>query len=338
MVDGYDTAHQQGQPAATSENSLVFPVTVTGTDGGSPARASRLMTFTCRLTAEAGSLAKRHRSGDLPVEYTGQSNTSYAFYSIAHDAAGNVESKKPLIEASTYVPNLTPPVTTVDATTGTNPSTLNTTTGTFTLNMTGNDPGGGQLTYFDVFASVDSGPYTLVNGAAVPAAPPDSSGNYPHDYYLPGPRRRQGAYLFLLQRRHRRQGKRPIDAYYAEPDADRDLRCRLFAAGDRPDRGGRAVERSYIRYLNVTFNESDAQSDGALTQIINSLGTSSPDLLIYKYDLNGDGSSTAQSGVPVSLAGVTATVIDHAIELDSAPRASGGARRRQRRMATTSWT
>ena len=43
--------------------------------------------------------------------YTGQSNTTYAFYSIAHDLAGNTENKKPLIEASTYVPNLTPPVT-----------------------------------------------------------------------------------------------------------------------------------------------------------------------------------------------------------------------------------
>ena len=76
------------------------------------------------------------------------------------------------------MPNLTPPVTTVDATTGTNPSTLNTTTGTFTLNLTGNDPGGGLITYFEVFVSIDGGAYQEVGPYAIPAGPADSSGNY----------------------------------------------------------------------------------------------------------------------------------------------------------------
>ena len=35
-----------------------------------------------------------------------------------------------------------------------------------------------------------------------------------------------------------------------------------------------AAERSYIRYLDVDFNESDAQSSGGLTAIAGSLGTS----------------------------------------------------------------
>ena len=81
-----------------------------------------------------------------------------------------------------------------------------------------------------------------------------------------------------------------------------------------------AAERSYIRYLDVDFNESDAQSGGQLTAIAGSLGTSSPAVQLYKYDLNGD----ASSKTAVSLAGVTATVIDHAIELDFGTAGLGG--------------
>ncbi len=39
-----------------------------------------------------------------------------------------------------------------------------------------------------------------------------------------------------------------------------------------------AVERSFIRYLQVDFNESDSQSGGELTQIVNSLKTASPEI------------------------------------------------------------
>ena len=78
-----------------------------------------------------------------------------------------------------------------------------------------------------------------------------------------------------------------------------------------------AAERSYIRYLDVNFNESDAQSGGQLTTIAGSLGTA---VQLYRYDLNGDASS--KTAVPLS--GVTATVIDHAIELDFGTAGLGG--------------
>ena len=69
------------------------------------------------------------------------------------------------------------------------------TTGTFTLNITGNDPGGGIVADFEVFVSVDSGPYTMVNGTAIPAGPPNSQGNTSRDDPLPGPDRRQQHHL-----------------------------------------------------------------------------------------------------------------------------------------------
>ena len=81
-----------------------------------------------------------------------------------------------------------------------------------------------------------------------------------------------------------------------------------------------AAERSYIRYLDIAFNESDTQSGGDLTQIVNSVGTSSPDIRIYQYDLNGD----ASSKTPVSLSNVDISVIDHAIELDFGAKGIGG--------------
>ena len=81
-----------------------------------------------------------------------------------------------------------------------------------------------------------------------------------------------------------------------------------------------AVERSYIRYLQVDFNESDSQSGGELTQIVNSLKTASPEIQLYQYDLNDD----ASSKTAVSLSGVTVAVIDHAIELDFGANGLGG--------------
>ena len=165
-------------PLPARETSLVFPVSVTGSDGGSPASGVASYDIYASTNGGAWTFWTNVPASSPTANFTGQSNTTYAFYSIAHDLAGNIESKKPFIEASTYVPNLTPPVTTVDATTGTNPSTLNTTTGTFTLNITGSDPGGGLITYFEVYVSVDGGAYQEVGPYAIPAGPADSNGNY----------------------------------------------------------------------------------------------------------------------------------------------------------------
>src|SRR5262249_51662987 len=109
--------------------------------------------------------------------FTGQSHTTYAFYSIAHDEAGNTESKKPAVEASTYLPDLTPPVSAVNGTTGAAPSTVDPATGTFTLSVRGTDAGGSGVASFRVFAAVDAGDFTPVVGT-LPAGAPDGQGNY----------------------------------------------------------------------------------------------------------------------------------------------------------------
>ena len=79
--------------------------------------------------------------------------------------------------------------------------------------------------------------------------------------------------------------------------------------------------RSFIRYLDIGFNESNSQSGGELTTIVNSIGTGSPDIVIYKYDLNGDASS--KTAVPLGSPTVI-DVIDHAIEIDFGSGGIGG--------------
>ncbi len=111
--------------------SLSFAVSVTGSDGGNP--PSGVASYDIYASTNGGpwSLWTTVPASNPTATFTGRSNTTYAFYSVAHDLAGNTESKKPTIEASTYLPDLTPPVTSVDGTTGANPSSVNSSTGTF---------------------------------------------------------------------------------------------------------------------------------------------------------------------------------------------------------------
>ncbi len=301
--------------------SLTFPVSVTGADSGSPPSGVKSYDIYSSTNGGAWILWTTVPASNPTANLTGQSNTTYAFYSIAHDLAGNTEVKTPTIEASTYLPNLTPPVTTVDSTTGANPSTVNTATGTFTLNLKGSDPGGSVVTYFEVFVSIDSAPYTLAT-EPIPAGPADSSGNVhatiPYQGLTDGAQHTYAFYSIGID------GAGNTQPAPATPDL---TLTETFAAASPAQlqttslivEDG-AVERSYIRYLQVDFNESDTQSGGELTQIVNSLKTASPEIQVYQYDLNDD----ASSKTPVSLAGVNVSVIDHAIELDFGANGLGG--------------
>ncbi len=305
---------------AARGTSLSFSVSVTGSDGGNPPSGVASYEIYASINGGAWSLWTTVPASNATATYTGQSNTTYSFYSIAHDLAGNTENQTPLIEASTYLPDLTPPVTAVNGTSGTNPSTVNTTTGTFSLNVTGSDPGGGIVTDFEVFVSVDSGAYTMVNGTAIPAGPPSSQGitdatiayqgltdGSPHQYAFSSIGIDSAGNIQSAPS----TPNLSLTETFAQPAA---LQVTNLIVEDG------AVERSYIRYLDVGFNESDSQSGGELAQIANSVGTASPQIQLYKYDLNDD----ASSKTAVSLSGVSVAVIDHAIELDFGGNGLGG--------------
>ncbi len=300
-------------PLPERTTSLTFAVSVTGSDGGSP--PSRVASFNIYVSTDGGpwSLWTTVPASNPTANFTGMSSTTYRFYSTATDNAGNTQAYNPYIEASTYLPDLIPPVTTVDSSTGTNPSTVCTATGTFTLNLNGSDPGGGVLTYFEVYVSVDSGPYTLV-GPAIPAGPANSTGivqaTIPYQGLTDGAPHTYAFYSIGLDSGgHPQAAPATPNLTLTETFANAtpsQLQTTALVVEDG------AVERSFIRYLQVDFNESDSQSGGELTRIVNSLKTASPEIQLYRYDLNDDASSKAA----VSLSGVTASVIDHAIELD----------------------
>ena len=210
------TSHVNPLPARGT--SLNFTVSVKGSDGGSP--PSGVASYDIYSSTNGGKWTfwTNVPASSPTASFTGQSNTTYTFYSIAHDHAGNVEVKKPLIEASTYLPDLIPPVTTVDGTMGTNPSTVNTTTGTFTLNLTGSDPGGGLVTYFEVFVSIDGGAYQEVGPYAIPAGTADSKGTCHSTVPYQGTHRRPVAHLLLLQ--HRARLRRQPPEHAVEPERD----------------------------------------------------------------------------------------------------------------------
>ena len=314
------------KPLAKRGTSLIFAVSVAGTDpkGSGGSLPSGVASYDIFKSTNGGpwTLWTTVSASSPSANFTGQSNRTYAFSSIAHDLAGNTESKKLSIEAITYLPDLTPPVTSVDTTTGTNPSSLNATTGTFTLNITGSDPGGGRVTYFEVFVSVDRGAYQEVGPYAIPAGAADGKGN-DHSTIM---------YQGITDGRSHTYSFYSIgfdsagNVQIAPSSPNVTFSNKTFAVPSRLQVTGFSVEhgspgRSFVRYLDLNFNESDSQSGGELTSIINSISTPSPDIQIYKYDLNGDASSKTlvPLGSPTML-----DVLDHAIEIDFGASGLGG--------------
>ncbi len=307
-------------PLLARGTSLSFPVSTTGSDpnAANGGLAAGVASYAIYVSTNGGAWSPWTTvpAATPTATYTGQSNTTYSFHSIATDLAGNVEDKAPVIEASTYLPDLTPPVTAVDATTGTNPSTVDSTTGTFTLDLTGNDPGGAALSYFAVFVSIDGGTYQEVGPYAIPAGEADSNGNdhstIAYQGLTDGQSHSYAFYSIGLDAAGNLQAapKSPNVTFAKQlfaPAQPQQLQVTSFSV----EHG--SPSRSFIRYLDLGFNESNAQSGSELTAIINSIGKASPDITIYKYDLNGD----ASSKTPVPLSSPTMlSVIDHAIEID----------------------
>jgi hypothetical protein len=249
--------------------------------------------------------------------FTGQGGTTYAFYSIAHDLAGYTEQKSPRTEAITSVPDLIPPVTTVNGTTGANPSTVDITSGTFTLNVTGSDSGASGLASFQVFAAID-GQAAQPVGGPIAAGAPDGQGNYHTTLTYTG--RIDGlahTYRFFSAGT---DGAGNVEVEHGPPgDVVFAETFSLHTTGLSVQRG--SAGRSFIRYVDIGFNANDNLSGGALSQLVGSINTSSPQILLYKYDLNG----TAASKTPVSLQAPTlVNVIDRAIEIDFGAKGLGG--------------
>src|SRR5262249_54960326 len=102
------------------EDTKTFPVSVAFSDpagsGGAP--GSGVTAVDLYVSVNNGPLTLYQTptmaptaSGTVTFLFAGQYLTHYAFQGIAHDGAGNAEGKSSTqIEASTYIPDLLPPV------------------------------------------------------------------------------------------------------------------------------------------------------------------------------------------------------------------------------------
>ncbi len=284
---------------------LSFAVTVTGTDAG--ASASGVASYDIYVEPSGSSsysLWMNVPASTPTATFTGQSNTTYSFYSIAHDRAGNVETKTPIIEASTYLPDLSPPVTTINlSTAATNPSTLNSSTATFTVNETISDVGGSGLKFVNVYVSIDGAAQQQV-GFPIAAGAPDQAGLYHTTITYQGLADGHAhSYRFSGQGTDGAGNVEPLHVGADDPGFDN----KTFAVPSQLQMTSFSVEhgaagRSYVRYLDLGFNETGP--------VLQALAASPQDFVLTKFDLTGANPTV------VSHSGAKLSAIDHAIEID----------------------
>jgi len=182
----------------------------------------------------------------IGAEYPGESNHSYGFCSVARDFAGNVENKPLVIEAGTYVPDLTPPETAVTG--------VESTSATFTVNFEGTDAGGSGLAAFSIMVSVDGAAAQTLN--TVYAGRPTEglySGSVRYQAILDD---NPHTYRFFTVGTDRGGN---TEAAPASPDWEVTETfappSNLSVTAFDVQKG--ATERSFVRYLDVTFDRSD---------------------------------------------------------------------------------
>lgn len=276
-----------------------FVVTVTGSDPraafGTPSGVASYDVF-ASVDGGAWSFWRTLPAAAPAATYDGDSDHTYAFYAVARDAAGNVEGGSATAEASTYVPDLTPPDTRVTA--------VNSATPTFTVTMTGTDGGGSGLAFFDVFVSVDGGPPTAV-GRLTAGAP--AAGVYSRSLaYQAIADNLNHSYRFFSV------GVDALGNTEAAPAAGDVTASVTFApaqlavAGFDVQKG--MLQRSFVRYLDVTFNTPAGVADLLLPGRTR----------LRKFNLDGTG-----SGAAVSLTGVV-TQTGSTLAFDFGPTGLGG--------------
>jgi hypothetical protein len=314
---------------ASQQKQVSFAVTVTGTDpdGSNQTMASGILSFTIYVSTNSGSwsmwttvpaTSTSANSATATATFTGTSGTTYAFYSVATDAAGNTQPYAPQVEASTTIPDLTPPVTAITG--GTNNGN-----GTFTLNLAGIDSGGGTLNYFEVWVAID-GHKPISIGPAIPAGTPSKTGAYSAAIRYVIPPAEYGArahtYTFSvagidssgnIETAHTTPNRGKFAVAYSAPSA-----AKLAIAGLTIERG--AAERSYVRYVDVAFNNSSSATLAAIVSSVNrSTKTNPAELTLMRYNLNGTGKP-----VTVSLKGLL-SVVNNEIEINFGAPGVGGA-------------
>jgi subtilase family serine protease len=254
------------------QTGKTFAVRVTGQDAGAGVREYDIY---ARVNGSPWQLWATVPAANPVATYTAASNQSIGFYSVARDAAGNAEPKEPVIEASTYLPDVDAPATQV--------TEVAAETATFTVRFTGQDVGGGALAAFDLYVSIDEAAAAHLGRFA--AGTPNAQGVHareatyqalsdglPHSYRF-----------FTVGVDSRGNAEAPpaapadvtVARTFAPPAA-------LAVAGFDVQRN--MVQRSFVRYLDVTFNTS-----AGVAELVGSYGTSSSRVRLTRFGLDGGG-------------------------------------------------
>jgi len=329
------TSHVINSLGAT-QTSDSFPVSVTFSDptsAGAPASGVSSVDLYVSVNNGPFSLYQTQSfaptaSGTLTFAFVGQDRNLYAFHSIAHDAAGNTENKSSTaIEASTSVPDLHPPVTHILASSpsyswapfpspefsGLAPSSYS--NGVFTINWAGADPDAntgvpaGSISLVNLYVQVDGGAPVLI-GQPTGGAPNGNgvySGSITYNALADGLSHTYSFYSVGVDDQQVKQyapqaGPAAADVTFTEtytaPLAVQNLVVEKNIA-----------ERSFIRYLDVNFNQTAATSP-ALQSLAAGLAGSSPNSFVELewYGENLTASSGPQGGVNLFNAGTTASV------------------------------
>lgn len=242
--------------------------------------------------------------------YIADSNRTYGFRSIARDWAGNVETKPMAIEASVYIPDVEAPTTQVQSVASRTPS--------FQIEVVGIDPGQSGIAEFQLFVQIDdAAPIRF----ATTAARADASGSLffasaTFQAMIDGNSHTYRFHSIGVDRRGNIEDP-PIGpvtdvvivATFAPP-------AQLAISGFDVQRG--AIQRSFIRNLDVTFNTTTGVA--AIVDSLADANSSNDRIRLRRFAPDGSGPG---SSIPLN-SKVNFSAVDRAIQIDFGTGGIGG--------------
>ena len=198
-------------------------------------------------------------------------------------------------------------------------SSVDSSTATFVVTATGTDPGGSGMSFLDFYVQVDGGAVQQI--ARVTAGTADSGGHYTRtiNYQAISDGNTHDYRFYSIGEDFNGN----VESAPTDPNADIVVTASFATPANLGvtafDVQHGATERSFIRYLDLTFNLSTSQTS-ALDQIVASVNDSDPTndrIKLIRYGLDGSG------GTQVSLAELLHAV-DHVIEMDFGVSGLGG--------------
>ncbi len=306
---GPDTAAPSSRvnPLAAKQTSLTFPVTVSGTDPFPGTGIASYDIFVSRDQA-AFTLWQTVPVTDPTAMFTAESGHIYGFRSLARDAAGNVESKPIASDAWTQVPDLDAPETQVTG------FAVHADTATIRLEFSGTDLGGSGLDSFNLYVAIDGGAMTLA-GTYVAGNP--TSGVYTGSAVFGNviTDGQEHSYRFFTAGIDGQGNTEPAASALSDVLVTVSFSTPSMLAVTGFDVQKNATQRSYIRYLDVFFNQPDG-----VQGIIDSLDSGTGRIALTRYDLSGENPIS----VPLTAATLSARAVDLALEIDFGPNGIGG--------------